>query len=72
MVLHIFRTDIKTKKKIKSLRSVLDNHSHISQWNIDRDDIDNVLRVEGNVDLTENDIVALVNSHGFFIEALPD
>jgi len=66
----ILRTDIKTRKKLKTIIPVLDNHTSIHQWSIDIDDIDNVLRVETNTDLQEKDIIKLVRSHGFYAEGL--
>ena len=70
MEILIFRTDIKSKKKVKSVKTVLNNHADILKWTIDLDDIDNVLRIEANDDLTEEGVVRLVKPEGFFIEPL--
>lgn len=70
--LHIFRTDIKTKKKVKSIKPVLDNIPNIRGWSIDLEDIDNVLRIEFRNDLAANEVILLVKTYGFYCEELED
>lgn len=72
MELLIFQTDIKSKKKVKSLKPVLNSHSDIINWSIDLEDIDNVLRIEATSNLLEEDVIDLVKIKGFNIEALTD
>ncbi|PKV53119.1 hypothetical protein ATE84_5254 [Aquimarina sp. MAR_2010_214] len=72
MELLIFRTDIKSKKKVKSLKPVLNNHSDIIKWSIDLEDIDNVLRIEATTNLSEVDVIDLVQIQGFYIKTLSD
>lgn len=72
MKLLIFRTDIKTKKKAKSLKPLFKEHSTISKWTVDTEDIDNVLRIEAAENLTENDIIYLLNDQGIYCEPLVD
>lgn len=72
MNLLIFRTDIKTKKKVKTIKPILDNAPNIYKWNIDLDDIDNVLRIEALYGITEDDIIKLVKSQGFYCEDLEE
>lgn len=72
MELLIFRTDIKSKKKVKSLKPVFNNHSDIIKWSIDLDDIDNVLRIEATTKLSEGDVIDLVEIKGFYIKTLSD
>ena len=72
MELLLFRTDIKSKKKVKSLKSVFNNHSDILNWSIDLEDIDNVLRIESTKNLTEKDVIGLVEMNGFYIQTLTD
>ncbi|EZH73512.1 hypothetical protein ATO12_16375 [Aquimarina atlantica] len=72
MELLIFRTDIKSKKKVKSLKPVLNNHSDIIDWSIDLEDIDNVLRIEATTNLSEGDVIDLVEIQGFYIKTLSD
>ena len=70
--LHILRTDIKTKKKVKEIKPVLNNHPFILNWTVDLEDVDNVLRIESMSDLYEKDVIGLVRENGFFCESLPD
>ena len=68
----IFKTDIKTKKKIKAVKSILDNLPIISKWSLDTEDIDKVLKIEVSGNLNENDLIRLVEPGGFYCEPLPD
>ncbi|WP_299886359.1 hypothetical protein [uncultured Lacinutrix sp.] len=70
MELLIFRTDIKSKKKVKSIMPVFNNHSDIIKWSIDLEDIDNVLRIEAKTNGLEEDIIDLVKVKGFYIKTL--
>lgn len=72
MELLIFRTDIKSKKKVKSVKTVFNNHSDIIKWSIDLEDIDNVLRIEATKNLSEEEVIDLVKIKGFYIQALLD
>jgi hypothetical protein len=72
MKLLILKTDIKTNKKVKKMKSVFNNHPVISKWSIDTEDIDNVLRIEADDNLLEDDVKKLVIENGFYCEALPD
>lgn len=72
MELLIFRTDIKTKKKVRMVKPLLDNRLNVIDWSIDLEDIDNVLRVEAMNGAEEQEIVELVASEGFYCESLPD
>jgi hypothetical protein len=70
MKLLILRTDIKTKKKVKLMKPVFNNHPVISRWSIDTEDIDNVLRIEAGDSLHEDDVKKLVVENGFYCEDL--
>ncbi len=72
MSLFIFRTDIKTKKKVKVVKPIFNNNPDIKNWSVDTEDIDNVLRIESNGNLRENDIITLMSSCGFHCETLTD
>ena len=72
MNLLIFQTDIKSKKKVNYLHPVFNEHDDILKWTVDLEDIDKVLRIEATARLTENDIIHLVQPHGFYIESLHD
>jgi hypothetical protein len=68
----IFRTDIRTKKKVKSLKPLFNNHSTIANWYIDLEDKDKVLKIEAEGNLQENEVIDLVKEHGFSCEVLTD
>jgi hypothetical protein len=72
MKLVILRTDIKTKKKVKRMKPVFNNHPIINTWSIDTEDIDNVLRIEAEDNLLEDEVKKLVIENGFYCEDLPD
>ncbi len=72
MELFLFRTDIKSKKKLNYMKPILNNHSDILKWSIDLEDIDNVLRIEATNTVTEDTIIKLIRMHGFYIKTLTD
>ncbi|MDG1529654.1 MAG: hypothetical protein P8I51_01410 [Polaribacter sp.] len=70
MKLIILRTDIKTKKKVKKIKPFLNEHPIITNWSIDLEDIDNVLRIEANESLHEEEVKHIVQKEGFYCENL--
>ncbi len=72
MELLIFRTDIKSKKKVKYLKPIFKKYTDILRWTVDLEDIDNVLRIEATANITADDIIEMVQMHGFYIQTLPD
>jgi len=70
MKLVILKTDIKTKKKVKKMKPVFNNHPVISKWTIDTEDIDNVLRIEAADSLQEDEVKKMVLENGFYCEDL--
>ncbi|MGR3301113.1 MAG: hypothetical protein ACUZ8I_01280 [Candidatus Scalindua sp.] len=72
MNLLIFKTDIKTKKEVKVDQPLFNNHPIITNWSIDTEDIDNVLRIEAQDDLSEKEIIHLIKECGFYGEMLAD
>ena len=72
MSLHIFRTDIKTDEKVDIIANLFKKYSIISDWSVDTDDIDNVLRVVSTNNLSEKEIIEIVSAQGFICEALTD
>ena len=71
-LLLIFRTDIKTKKKVKKVKPFFNNHSDIKSWSIDTDDIDNVLRIEAFEKISDDEIILSLKDQGFYSEVLKD
>ncbi|KAA0993132.1 hypothetical protein [Dyadobacter aurulentus] len=67
----VFRTNINSKRHVKSISRLLDGQTGILKWNIDLSDIDNVLRVE----VSKPDcapVIALVQQAGYACEELTD
>jgi len=53
----IFKTNIKYKKDLHNITQVMNNIPSVAFWNVDREDIDKVLRIES----TDNDTEAIRN-----------
>ena len=70
--LFILRTNIKTKKDLKTIKPFLNNHLNIIKWTIDTEDIDNVLKVEATSKLSEHDIIDEIKQQGFYCDAFED
>lgn len=60
--IHIFKTNIQ-KENLGEIKKVFTNHA-ISNWTVDTEDCDHVLRVVSH-EMTESQIIALVSQYGF-------
>jgi hypothetical protein len=60
----VFKTNIQTETDKLLVQPVLDSHTCISQWNIDQQDIDCVLRVVTDT-LTPQQVITVIRQHGF-------
>lgn len=67
----VFKTNICSDKEIERLTHILSSDKRISRWNIDRADIDNVLRIEGDR-IHVDEVVRLLCNAAFQCEELPD
>jgi len=67
----VFKTDILHEQSVDAIATVFDNDPRIRKWNIDREDIDRVLRVEAE-QVSALEIKLVVNAAGFYCEELPD
>lgn len=72
MQLLLFKTDITSQRKIKTVKPLFKNLPAVMDWNVDTEDIDNVLRIEASEKVTESDIIQLIQTHGFTCEVLED
>ncbi len=72
MKVFIFRTDIRTKKKVKSLKPLFNSYATIANWYIDLEDKDKVLKIEALDTLLEREVIDLVREKGFACEVLTD
>jgi len=67
----VFKTNLGSSHLIKWIAPYFSSHPCISEWSVDTEDLDNVLRVVSSK-LLEKDVIQLMLSKGFVCEALPD
>jgi len=67
----VFRTNIRFSKDIRAVGDRLQRLPGLVRWNIDRQDIDKVLRIETTCPDVEA-VIALVQEAGYCCEELPD
>lgn len=72
LMLHIFKTDIKTPQRIQTLKVLFEHNPFILNWSVDTEDIDNVLRIEALDALKEEDVIRLTKSCGYHCIPLKD
>lgn len=72
MNLLILKTNIKNRRKIKTVSRALKDHPSIRRWTIDTEDVDKVLRIETIGRLTQAEVDELIRPFGFHCEFLPD
>lgn len=65
----VFKTNLRFKKDIEKVKPLLEKLTNIEHWNIDRDDIDKVLRVQSSTVCSEQ-IVDIIKSAGYACEEL--
>lgn len=68
----IFSTNVLNRHRAKRVEWVLDQHPDISDWNVDYQDKDKVLRIEADDRLKESDVIDIMKTFGFRCEVLPD
>jgi hypothetical protein len=67
----IFKTNLVDSADVDKVSALLNHHESIRRWNVDVQDIDHVLRVEGQ-SLDPELIIQTVTSIGYNCEELPD
>jgi hypothetical protein len=67
----VFRTNLKHQKDLLIIAPVLNALAAIQRWNVDQEDVDNVLRIETR-SLDNGVVIDLLNKVGYFCEELPD
>ena len=67
----VFKTNLGSSHLIEWIAPYFKSHPCISEWSVDTEDVDNVLRVV-SFSLIEKDVIQLMQSKGFVCEALPD
>ncbi|GEP51371.1 hypothetical protein FNO01nite_20430 [Flavobacterium noncentrifugens] len=66
----VFKTNIDQLSTDCALSESLGKQTGISQWSIDHEDCDRVLRIVSKT-LSNHDIISLINAHGFECAELP-
>ncbi|MBC8984366.1 hypothetical protein H9X96_01100 [Pedobacter sp. N36a] len=64
----LFKTNIRTESD-KQFMTQLMQQNKISQWTVDQEDVDCVLRIVSN-ELQLNEVITLVIQHGYHCEEL--
>jgi len=67
----VFKTNIRFKKDVKVIGPLLNASSSIIKWNVDRSDVDHILRIE-SFDNNVNSVISIINSAGYSCEELAD
>lgn len=67
----VFKTDLESQEGLNKVGPFLDSHPGIIKWNVDKHDVDKVLRIESK-DVAAGDVINLLQEAGFFCEELPD
>jgi hypothetical protein len=67
----VFKTSLELASDISRIAVLLDGDTRISKWNVDREDVDHVLRIE-TYDLAPSDITEMLMAAGFYCEELLD
>ncbi len=72
MNLLILKTNIASRHALEQLSPILDMHRAIEGWSVDLEDSDHILRIQSNADLTEPDVIKMLNWFGYRCEELPE
>lgn len=67
----VFKTSICETCDLEKVAAVMEHDPRIKKWNVDRDDVDKVLRIEAN-HISVLEVKLLINAAGFDCEELPD
>ncbi|MDB5272554.1 MAG: hypothetical protein JWO58_921 [Chitinophagaceae bacterium] len=67
----IFKTNVESEEQLQQAALLLDANGSILKWNIDREDIDRVLRIESTL-ANMYDIMKVMVDAGFLCEELTD
>lgn len=67
----VFKTNILSNHAEAQVAHILNAHPNIMQWNVDHDDIDEVLRIVA-LGLDEAEVIYLLGQEGLHCEPLPD
>lgn len=71
MNVYVFRTDIFSEYDLETVDELLSQEQTIVGWNVDRDDVDRVLRVESTAE-NASELQETLSKAGFLCEELLD
>ena len=68
-MIYIFKTSVRAKKQVKTLKPHINSVIQNGKWNFDLEDCDKILRIDAdeNIDL---EIIVLLQIHKFHCEEL--
>jgi hypothetical protein len=67
----VFKSNIRLARDIKKVGTLIEKRPDVLKWNVDRHDIDHVLRIEAaGIDAAE--VEQLITKAGYFCKELPD
>ena len=69
--IQVFKTNIQDTHDLEKVAAILNKEPRIKHWNVDRSDVDKVLRVQAD-ELSSEDIIQLIAQAEFYCEELPD
>jgi hypothetical protein len=69
MKILVFKYNISGQSDVRHLKPIFDNRKEILAWNVDTEDVDKVLRIETNADISEN-ITEMVENAGYWCNEL--
>ena len=69
MQILVFKTNLTDIRRISDVESYLDVHPHIMKWNVDLDDIDNVLRIVSD-NIAAEEVESMLLNAGYYCEEL--
>jgi len=67
----VYKTNIFRQKDVESISSIMNSDPRVNRWNVDREDIDNVLRIEADPACAA-EIRTRLSAAGYWCEELPD
>ena len=67
----VFKTNLKHRKDVGKITSLLNMEQEIINWNVDLSDVDNVLRIE-SIQIAPQKIIQIISSAGYNCEELQD
>lgn len=65
----VFKTNVRRKKDEKKIERLLNTIPVITRWNIDRDDVDRVLRIE-SINVSPGKVINALSEAGYHCEEL--